>query len=492
MFCLLVLPLQEKIYLIKSDFINSTKWNFIDQFVTQIVNFISNVLLIRLLTPENFGVYVTPFIIFSLFRTLQDFGTTSIFYTLKEIPLVLKREILGFNIITTITLGALLVFIGPNLVFFWTESEISKEIMFWLGISYLFTTPYLIHDTLLKHQMKFKQLFKINMVVTLLSTSVGIYFAFNEGQHWSLVVKHMVYIISGAILLLIASGEKIIPLFRFIEIKQYKNFSLPLITTQMMSFFSRNADNLLINRFMGEYSLGIYERAYRFLTLPIEQISGTISKVLLPGLTQSNDDNDQQKKLLRFTIQLIFIAVVPISGILTIFTEEFVQILFGYHWKDLVPLLRIFGTLILFQTLTPTLYNLFLVKNQTTILMKLNFISQPIYVFIFIMFTYFYPDLNMLALSYACFSVMFSLIFWQVSLQLIKENLWFVLMSIQSIMMYCVFIITWFLIVNLFNNFIYNTYLKLTLPALGIIIYILLLYKYNHNFKMIIMKVLKK
>jgi teichuronic acid exporter len=150
--------------LIKSDFINSTKWNFIDQFVMQIVNFISNVLLIRILAPEDFGVYVTPFIVFSLARTLQDFGTTSIFYTLKEIPTGLKREILGFNIITTLAIGTFLLLIGPNLVLLWTGSEISEEIMFWLGISYLFTTPYLIHDTLLKHQMKFKQLFRINMV----------------------------------------------------------------------------------------------------------------------------------------------------------------------------------------------------------------------------------------------------------------------------------------------------------------------------------------
>jgi PST family polysaccharide transporter len=458
----------------------------------QIVNFISNVLLIRLLAPEHFGVYVTPFIVFSLARTLQDFGTTSIFYTLKEIPTGLKREILGFNIITTLAIGTFLLLIGPNLVFFWTGSKISEEIMFWLSLSYLFTTPHIFHDTLLKHQMKFKQLFRINMVVTLLSTSVGIIIALNEGHYWSLVVKHLVYIISGASLLLLFSGEKIIPLFQFTEIKQYKNFSLPLITTQMMGFFSRNADNLLINRFMGEYSLGIYERAYRFLTLPIDQISGTISKVLLPGLTQSNNDDEHQKKLLRFTIQLIFIAVVPISGILTIFTEEFVQILFGSQWKDLVPLLRIFGTLILFQTLTPTLYNLFLVKNKTVILMRLNFISQPIHVFIFIIFTYFYPDLQALALSYACFSVVFSLIFWHVSLSLIQENLGFVFRSLKSTFIYNLFIITWFVIIKSLTNFITNPYHISAFILFGLIIYGLSLFKYNNNFSIVIQGMIKR
>ena len=401
--------------------------------------------MVRLLEPDDFGIYVPPFVVFSLARVLQDLGTTQIIYTQKVVSIHLKREMLGFNLITTLLFGILLIFLAPALVLNWTGNPESEKCMFWLGIAYLFTLPYLIHETWLKHSFAFRKLFLINLAVTLLSTAFGIYFALRGFHSQSLVLKHLVYCLSGAVLLLLY-GEHLRPSFRFTELFGFKKFSIPLIATQFMNFFSRNVDNLLISRYMGESALGLYERSYRMLTFPIEQISGSISRVILPALTHKNDDPRGQIRLISVTLRMVFMIASPVSFVLMIFPEDFVSILFGVPWLDMVPLLRVFGFLILFQSISPVLYNLFIVTNSTRLLFKLQIISQPLYFIGFIFFSVYKPDLHFFILSYATLSVIFSFIFWHYSLKTIGASLFLIFRTlgrqiITATILFCVLIL---------------------------------------------------
>ena len=427
--------------------------------------------MIRLLTPSDFGVYVTPFIIFSLARTLQDLGTTNIVYTSNNISLNLRREILGFNIITTLFFGLMLITISPYLVNYWTKSEISKNIMFWLGISYFFTTPMLVHDSWLKSELQFKKLFIINIITTIISTTVGLYVANENGESMSLVIKHLVYCTLGFPLYIGLYGNIVIPKFKFIELRKYTNFTHPLIILQTLNFFSRNIDNLLINRYMGVSILGIYERCYRLLTFPIEQVSGSISKVLLPGLTKYNDNSVVQKDLISLVINITFIIGVPISTILLIWTKEFVQIVFGIKWLEMIPLLKIFSILLLFQSQTVTLYNLFLIKKETFTPMILNILSFPINLTIYIIFTVYYPNLNLLVFCYSLFSILMSFVFWYKSLKLINQNLILIAESLAKSLGPVIIYISWNLFLKNFSSLQQETGLEVLGVTFSTVVY---------------------
>lgn len=444
-----------------------------------------------MLRPEDFGVFVTPFIIYSLARTLQDFGTLkTIFIGNNQDPFLLK-ELFGFNIISTLLIGSILVFFAPGFVKLWTSSDTSSGIMFYLGISFYFTVPQLVFENYLRKNMQFKKLFFINFLITTLSVLIGVASAYHYGDHTALLLKHFVYVGMGMLLFTITLNEFVRPVFIFKNLKKYKSFSLSLILSDVLGYISRNADNLLIDKFLGIKALGVYERAYKFLRLPNEQLSGAINRVLLPTYSKLNNFPDQQFKLLKLSVLVVFVIICPVSCLFFIYTNEIVLHIFGQQWMDLVPLLKIFSILILFQSISPFFGNLFIVNGNTKPLLYFSLVSQPIYLIIFVYFTMINPDIVALSTMYTISSIIFSLFFWQMGCSLLKVNLihFLKIFRIQILIALSLFILFTFIKDIIFVN--YSTVLGFILVFAVTILYFIVSFFSNHELKAVVLKVFK-
>jgi PST family polysaccharide transporter len=68
-------------------------------------------------------------------------------------------------------------------------------------------------------------------------------------------------------------------------------------------FLAWNSDNILLGRFWGAHALGLYGRAYQLATLPVEQLTSTLSSVAISGLSAIQDDADRlSRSFLRATL----------------------------------------------------------------------------------------------------------------------------------------------------------------------------------------------
>ena len=109
----------------------------------------------------------------------------------------------------------------------------------------------------------------------------------------------------------------------------------------VINYFSRNLDKLLIGKYMGMSDLGYYEKSYRLMMLPLQNITQVITPVMHPIFSDFQDDKGKlatsYERILRF---LAFIGL-PLSVLLFFTAEEVTLIIFGDQWLPSVPVFRI-------------------------------------------------------------------------------------------------------------------------------------------------------
>lgn len=394
--------------------ISALKWNIADQSINQAIGFVVNLWLLRLLEPEIFGLYAIPFVLFTLLRTLQDMGTTHIFFTAKATDYPLAKVVFGFVLVCSAVLVIPALIWGKSFILFFGGSERAMEILYALLLCFLMSGFGMTQESMLRKTMQFKTLFFINTSATTISSIIGLFLAFKGFDLASLIYKALIFTAIVNAGFYICTSEVRRPSFNFLRLKSHLGFTLPMVVDQFSSFLSRNVDSLFVGRFLGMEALGIYDRAYKFLTLPMQQVGGTVAKVLLPSLSNRSDD-DLINELMLKSIGMSTMVIAPIMFGLAVLATEFTEIIMTQKWLGMVPLLIVFSLLACFQSVSILMANLFIVKGKSKPRMVFGLITKAIEIYIFYYTTAILHNLFYLVYAYATTSFISSFIFWFIS-----------------------------------------------------------------------------
>jgi len=182
---------------------------------------------------------------------------------------------------------------------------------------------------------------------------------------WSLVWKLIVFAIVTSIVLWIGSNWR--PKIRFStdSLREIMGFSLPLLGTNSLNYWVRNADNLLIGKYIGDAALGFYNQSYRIMLVPVRQITGVISKVLFPSFAQIQDDRERIKAIYLRVIRILSFITFPLMFGLCALAEPFVRVVLGEQWIPMVPVLRYLSIVGAFQSVGSLNGNIFQATGKT-------------------------------------------------------------------------------------------------------------------------------
>jgi len=165
-------------------------------------------------------------------------------------------------------------------------------------------------------------------------------------QYWALVITQLALATATSIMV---NKKKNVPLklhsFNQLSdaLKKIKKLIGNYMTFSTINYWSRNADNLLVGKYYGTVDLGIYNRAYMLLTLPLSLISGIFSTVLYPSLVKLKRTGGKVQEEYYFVLKIISLINLPVAIILICFPSLFVKILWGSNWIKVSDLLPYFG-----------------------------------------------------------------------------------------------------------------------------------------------------
>jgi O-antigen/teichoic acid export membrane protein len=126
-------------------------------------------------------------------------------------------------------------------------------------------------------------------------------------------------------------------------VKSMLGFGGNLTAFNVVNYFSRNLDNVLVGWRWGAVQLGYYAKAYTLLLLPLGQINAPISAVALPALSRLQNDMDRFRAYYRKAIGLMVTFGMPLVVFSVIDTEKVISIVLGRQWGEAVPIYRFLG-----------------------------------------------------------------------------------------------------------------------------------------------------
>lgn len=313
---------------------------FIWMFFGNTFNIFSQLLIVgilaRLLTPTEFGIIgiILLFVNFSEIFTQMGIGTA-----LVQIKQITKEHIaLGYVLSITlgILIGILFYFLAPYIGTFFNLEGLKEPIRFF---SFFFPIKSFnsISIALLQRNLKFSSIVKCNTMSYLFGYGfTSITLAYLGFGLWSLIYGQLAILIVNTILLLYF----IKPIFSLdISRKTFKDifgFGTGFTIDTNFNFLAENSDNIIVGKILGAASLGIYSRAFQFLSLPASFFGKLYDKILFPVLSSKQDDTKKLTSFYIFSISFCLLILFPISLILLFNAELLVTVLLGQQWLDVI------------------------------------------------------------------------------------------------------------------------------------------------------------
>jgi O-antigen/teichoic acid export membrane protein len=310
------------------------------QVVRLLLHTLSTVVLARLLRPQDFGLTAMVGAITGIVWLWTDLGLPSATVQRSEVTHAQVSALFWINC----GLGALAMFIvalsAPAIAWFYDEPRL-------VGITLALSTVFFLgssssqHRALLRRQMRFKALAIIDSVSMAFGVATGIMMAWIGFGYWSLVGMQVGATALNCALVWAGCDWRPGRFQRRVGARPMLAFGAHVTGSQLLSYFTRNFDNILIGRVLGAGPLGIYSKAYGLLTLPMTQINMPLYSVLVPALSRLQDRPPEYARLFLRATRAIALVTVPIVVFSFFLAQDTVLVLLGHRWLAAAPVFQL-------------------------------------------------------------------------------------------------------------------------------------------------------
>jgi len=194
---------------------------------------------------------------------------------------------------------------------------------------------------LLRRQLQFHIIVSIHISSLVLSIVVSIVMAYFGFGYWALVAREF----SRAIFMVIGTWVACpwVPDMpnRQVKIKHLIDFGRNVTGFNLVHFFSRSIDKILIGKFHGASWVGIYTNSHHLIAQPVSQVQFPVNTVALPVLSSIQGDPQQFRAYYENMIQFVLFVSMPVVVFLGIFADVIIHLLLGPQWLGAIPIFQI-------------------------------------------------------------------------------------------------------------------------------------------------------
>lgn len=351
--------------------IKGLKWSTISQVFRQVLQYISTLILVGILAPDEFGLMAMAVVLINFLEIFKDFGTGSAMIQIQNPSHELKSTVYWFNVLVGAVITTIIFLSAPIVSEIYNAPKL-EQVLQVLSFVFFITGFSILQKSLLEKELIFQNLSIIELIASFFSFIIVLVLAFNGYGVWSLVFQVLASALVSSILLIIYSKWKPGIYFRIKELSKIKRFSLNLVGFNFINFFSRNGDYFLIGKFLGEKELGHYYLAYKIMLYPLQNITYVVTRVFFPSLSKIQNDNSKFQKVYKQITSTIAIITFPLMTGLALISFDFASVFFGSKWDIsliawLIIILAPVGAL---QSVYSTSGNIYMAKGKTDWMFK--------------------------------------------------------------------------------------------------------------------------
>jgi O-antigen/teichoic acid export membrane protein len=316
-------------------------WSGLSQGVKQASQFVITAILARLLSPDDFGLLGMATVFTGFVSIFSELGVSGALVQKQDADERHYSSAFWLNVAAGITLMCLFALVSPFIADFYGKENLQPILMV-LSLNFFLSAFTIIQQAILSKQMDFRSLAICEVSAVVGAGLVGIIFAFRGAGVWSLVYQSLTFSAINSTLLWYFSAWRPKFIFSFVAIKDIFAFSANMTAFQVVNYFARNVDYLLIGKFLGTHSLGLYTLAYKLMMVPLQNISWVLAKVMFPAFSRIQDDLPKVREVYLKMVQLISSVTFPLMLVLFIVAPQFIHVIYGPKWYPVIDVIRVF------------------------------------------------------------------------------------------------------------------------------------------------------
>lgn len=341
----------------------------ISKYTNVFVTLLTTSVLSRILNPSEFGVVSVVTVFTAFFSVLSDMGLGAAVIQNKTLSENEINDIFSFSIYMALGLGILFALLGAPISVFYGD-PVYRKVCLLLSVSVLFNAANIIPNAVLMKHKLFRSVGKRLIFASVFSGIVAIVLALGGFGYYAIIAQSVFQAIFIFLWNVVKTSLKFHLRFHFESVKRVRQYSFYQFLYSIINYFARNLDNLLIGKVLGSESLAYYDKGYRLMMYPVQNLTYVINPIVHPVLSEY-----QNNKKYIYTSYMKIVRVLSLMGVFLSFfcfwaSEEIVMIFFGSQWADSVPVFRLLSLSVWPQLVSTSAGSIYQSTGNTKLMFK--------------------------------------------------------------------------------------------------------------------------
>lgn len=339
--------------------LSALKWSSITELLSKIISPIINMILARILAPEDFGVLATITMVISFAEIFVESGFQKIL--IQHIFESEKRERECMSVAFWANLAFSFLIWGIIIIFRVPLAKLAGNEKLGVPLSITgVTIPLLgvigIQNCLLKKRLEFKSLFFVRIISALVPLIVTLPLAVLGYNYWALIIGNIAGIVARSIILILVGKFRPLKYFSFSDFRFLLSSGIWTILDGIAVWATAWIDSLLIAYYMSDYYLGLYKNSSSMVTSIFGIVVAALTPVLFSSLSKLQNNEAAFNKLFLKTQKVLCIFLLPLGVGIFLYRELTTTILFGNRWIEAADVVGVMAISTSLRTIFISIY----------------------------------------------------------------------------------------------------------------------------------------
>lgn len=349
-------------------------WRFFERCGAQIVSFVVEIILARLLCPEDYGTIALVMVFISILQTFVDSGFGNALIQKKDADDVDFSSVFYFNITSCAVLYLIMFFAAPYIAKFYKIPQLTAIVRV-ISLKLVISGLKNVQQAYVSKHMMFKKFFFATLIGTVGAAIVGIAMAYCGFGVWALVAQQLFNLFVDTAILWFVVKWRPKRVFSFKRLKGLLFYGWKLLAVSLMNNLYNECRQLVIGKVYTPADLALYNRGRKFPDLFVKNINTSIDSVLFPALSNAQDNAGTVKAMTRRAIRISSYIMAPFMVGLALVAEPLTILLLTRKWIESVPFMVIFCISFLFKPINTANINAIKAMGRSDLFLKIDIIK---------------------------------------------------------------------------------------------------------------------
>lgn len=317
-------------------------WRSGTQILGQLITWASTFLVIRILSPADYGLYAMTSVLLVLLNLFNGYALANAVIQKREVTPYLLRQLFGMLFVLNLVLGAIQWAVAPWVAEYYGQPLLST--MLRVQALVYFANPFLAMGyTVLSREMDFRKQAQVNLCSGIMAALAALGGALAGLGVWTLVFAPIVGLAVRAAGDMIAARTFIWPSFNFTGAWSLARYGGIVAVGELFWVIQTQADIIIGGRLFDPHDLGIYTTALFLIQMFVTKFVPPINEVAFSAYARVQDDKQAMAYGFLKSVRLIMLAGIPFCLGLSAASESVVEVVLGEKWSQTVPVIAILG-----------------------------------------------------------------------------------------------------------------------------------------------------